>query len=108
LGLEDVGANNFRVVLQAGQGVLQVVGHHHLAVLAWVEAVQPRPFLTDLPSVDCHLAVLEAFAVGHHHQWPLLVTWTARMTIQSAREKVSLRVWTSEDQSCCYCLHHDH
>ena len=78
-------------------------------VFAWVEVVQLRPFLTDLPPVDCRSAVLEAFAVGQaHHQWPLLVTWTARRTIQSAREKVSLRVWTSEDQNCCYCLHRDH
>jgi hypothetical protein len=53
---EDAGANNYyREVLP---GVL-MVGRHQKAVrlVKGLEAVQPRPFLTGLPSVDCHLAV---------------------------------------------------
>ena len=54
--LEDAGANNYyREVLP---GVL-MVGRHQKAVrlVKGLEAVQPRPSLTGLPSVDCHLAV---------------------------------------------------
>ena len=54
---EDAGANNYCREVRL-PGVL-MVGRHQKAVRLekGLEAVQPRPSLTGLPSVDCHLAV---------------------------------------------------
>ena len=54
---EDAGANNYYREVRL-PGVL-MVGRHQKAVrlVKGLEAVQPRPSLTGLPSVGCHLAV---------------------------------------------------
>jgi hypothetical protein len=54
---EDAGANNYYREVHL-PGVL-MVGRHQKAVrlVKGLEAVQPRPSLTGLPSVGCHLAV---------------------------------------------------